>query len=71
MSDAFPIHNGLKEGDDCISLFFFIMNHQDDLKLSGLYQVFVHVEDINLLGRNTNAEEQRRNSFCKPAKKLV
>jgi hypothetical protein len=57
--DAFPVHNGLKQGNDLFSLLFSlaleycikkVQDNQKGLKLNGLNWELVYA-DVNLLGR--------------------
>jgi hypothetical protein len=61
LPDAFPIQNGLKQGDALLSLLFIsaleytikVQEHQDKLELNGTDQLRVYT-DVNLLGKNMN-----------------
>jgi hypothetical protein len=60
LSDKFPIGNDLKEGDALSPLFFnFVLEYairtvqvnQNFLKLNGIHQPLVYVDDVNIMGR--------------------
>ena len=61
LSDAFPIHCGLKQGDALSYLFlnfaleYAIRRVQENIicfKLNGKLQLLVYADDINMLGNN-------------------
>jgi hypothetical protein len=77
MSDAFPIQNGLKQGDVLSQLLFNCdleyanmeaKENQEELKLSGTRQLLVSADEFNILGENVNTVKKNTEALIKTSK---
>jgi hypothetical protein len=68
MSDAFPIWNGLKQGDALPPLLFNfalectmkkVLENQEVMDLNETHQILAYVDDVSILGENINTVKNK------------
>ena len=79
LSDAFPIHCGLKQGDALLPLLsnfaleYAIRRVQENrigLELNGKHQLLVYADDVNMLGENLQTVKESAEIFIKACKDI-
>ena len=79
LSDAFPIHCGLKQRDALSPLLFNfaveydirrVQGNRIGLELNGKYQLFVYADDVNMLGENLQIVRKTTEILIKASKDI-
>jgi hypothetical protein len=79
LSDKFPIHNGLKQGDALSPLLFNfaseyairkVLGNQVGLEFSGTHQILVYADDVNLLGDSVNTIKENSETLLEVSRDI-
>jgi hypothetical protein len=80
LSDSFPIHDGLKQGDALLPLLFNcaleydimkVQENQMGLKLNGTHQLLAYAHHVNLLGDNIDTIKKTAENLMMVVGRLI